>query len=122
LMLVSVGALAAVFVSEMLLGRIYVVTNDQTTTLALLETVQSGAVLGAMAPAMLAFFVGTGLAVRVFVSPPGPFRGPAIALGLGAALILAEIISAQVLLSQIGNILILVAGVGFARWLLVDSG
>jgi hypothetical protein len=52
--------------------------------------------------------------------PPTGKKGPLSAVGqwdsgFGAALILGEIISAQVLLSQIGNILILVAGIGFAR-------
>jgi hypothetical protein len=59
------------------------------------------------------------------VTPLASHRGP-ISLAcdlfaLGAALILAEIILAEVRFSQIGNILILVAGIAFARLLLRDQ-
>ena len=61
---------------------------------------------------LLAFFIGTGLAVVTLASSDGSFRWPAIMLGLGALLILGEIAPAQIILSQIGNILLLVAGIG----------
>jgi hypothetical protein len=118
LLVASVGALSAVFVSEMLLGRFVSQGADQAAAVALFQTFQSGAVLGALMPGLLAFFIGTGLFVTALASTPGPLRWPALCFALGAALILGEIISAQVLLSQIGNILILVAGIGFARVLL----
>jgi hypothetical protein len=47
---------------------------------------------------------------------------PALGFALGAILIMGEIILAKVLLSQIGNIMILVAGTGFARSLLRSRG
>jgi len=78
---------------------------------------QSPAVFAALVPGLLAFFVGTALAVFALASPAGPFRWPALALGLGALLIMGEIILAQVRLSQIGNIVMLIAGIGFARLL-----
>jgi hypothetical protein len=115
LTMVSVGALSAVFVFEMLLGRVISGGADQRTAVMVLETFQSGPVFFAILPGLLSFFIGIGLVVTALVSPAGPLRWPALVLGLGAALILAEIILAQVLLSQIGNILILVAGIGFAR-------
>jgi drug/metabolite transporter (DMT)-like permease len=62
-----------------------------------------------------AFFGSVAIMVTVLVRSRGPLRWLAIALGLGALLIFAEIITAQVLLSQIGNLLMLVAGVMFAR-------
>ena len=46
---------------------------------------------------------------------------PVLLLGLGTILILAEIASAQVLLSQIGNIVILAGSVAFA-WQIARSG
>jgi hypothetical protein len=121
LLVASVGALSAVFAFEMLLGR-FAARADQATTVALLETFQSGAVFGALMPALLAFFVGTALSMTPLASTPGPYRWPALVFALGATLILGEIISAQVLLSQIGNILIFVAGIGFARVLLRSRG
>lgn len=118
LMLVSVGALSAVFVFEMVLGRFISEGGDQRNAVTLLETFQSLTIFGALVPGLLAFFVGTGLAVSALATPAGPFRLPALGFGLGALLILGEIILAIVVLSQIGNILNLVAGIALARVLL----
>jgi hypothetical protein len=115
LMLAAVGALSAVFVFEMLLGRFVAAGVERTTAVTLLETFMGPAVFPALAPGLFAFFVGTGLAVGPLASSASPLRGPAQVFALGAALILAEIISAQVLLSQIGNVLCLAGSVWFAR-------
>jgi hypothetical protein len=117
LLVVAVGAFAAVFVGEMLIGRFISGGADQATASLLLETFQSD-VFVTLVPGLLAFFVGVALAVVSLASTAGPFRWPALGLALGAVLILGEIISAQVLLSQIGNSIILVAGIAFARVLL----
>ena len=59
--------------------------------------------------------IGTGAFCAVFVCEiGGRLRWPALVLGVGAFLILAEIITAKVLLSQIGNVVILAASVTFA--------
>jgi hypothetical protein len=112
LLLASVGALSAVFAFEMVLGSF--VAADRGAAVVLLETFNSRVLL-ALLPGLLAFFVGTGLFVTPLVSTAGPLRWPALCLGLGALLILGEIITAQVILSQIGNVMILIAGIGFAR-------
>jgi hypothetical protein len=116
-MLVGVIALSTHLGFEMVLGRFLAAGADQTTAVTLLETYM-GTVFPALAPGLSAFFVGTGLAVVPLASRAGPLRGPALVFALGTALILGEIISAQVLLSQIGNVLCLVAGMWFARVLL----
>jgi len=113
LVLVSVGALSAVFAFEMVLGG-FAGGGDQESAVALLETFNSRVLL-VLLPGLLAFFVGTAFFVAPLASTAGPLRWPALCFGLGALLILSEIISAQVILSQIGNVLILLAGVGFAR-------
>jgi hypothetical protein len=117
LLLASVGAFSAVFAFEMLIGRFISKGADQATAVVLLETFQSG-VFVALAPGLLAFFIGTGLAVMSLASAAGPFRWPALGLALGAVLILGEIILAEVRLSQIGNLVSLAAGIAFARALL----
>ena len=114
LLLISVGALSAQIVFEMLLGRFLAESANREAAVTLLATYWSR-VLGALMPGLLAFFIGIGIAVVSLASTPGPFRWPALALGLGAVLILGEIILSEVLLSQIGNILILLAGIAFAR-------
>jgi len=122
LLLASVGALSAIFVFEMVLGRFIAAGADQSAAVALLETFQAGGIFGALGPGLLAFFIGTALAVVPLVSTASPFRWPAVAFALGAILIMGEIILAEVLLSQIGNILMLVAGIGFASPLLRGRG
>ena len=122
LLLASVGALSAVFVFEMLLGRFIGAGIDQSAAVALLETFQLGGIFGALGPGLLAFCIGTALSVVPLASTAGPFRWPALGFALGAILIMGEIILAEVLLSQIGNILILVAGIAFARLLLQGRG
>ena len=118
LMLVGVAALSAVITFEMLLGRFVASGADQTSAVSLLMTFMSGPVFAALVPGLLAFFVGSGLAVGAIAPVAGPMRWPALLYALGAALIFGEIASAIVLLSQIGNVLIWVAGIGFARALL----
>ncbi len=118
LLLISTAAFSAIFVFEMLLGRVILDGADTATATALLDTFQSGQVFGAIAPAALAFFVGIGLVLFALVSEPGRFRWPAVVLALGAIFIFAEIVSSEVILSQIGNILIFLAGTAFA-WLMV---
>jgi hypothetical protein len=122
LLLVSMGALSAVFVFEMVLGRLIAAGADQSAAVALIDTFQSGSIFGALGPGLLAFFIGTALIVVPFASTANPFRWPAVAFGLGAILIMGEIILAEVRLSQIGNVLILVGGIGFASPLLRGRG
>ncbi len=119
LMLVSVGALSSVFTFEMLLGRVIAEGGDPATAVALLQTFQSTEVFLAILPGLLAFFVGTSCFVVSLSARADPFRWPALGFAVGAALILGEIILAEVLLSQVGNIVILMAGTSFA-WLLLQ--
>jgi len=113
LLLASVGALSAVFAFEMTLGS-FAAGGNQGAAVALLETFSSH-VLIALLPGLLAFFVGVGLLVASLASTSGPYRWPALCLELGALFILGEIVAAKVILSQIGNLLILLAGIWFAR-------
>jgi hypothetical protein len=118
LLIASVGALSGVFLSEMMLGRFISEGADQRSAVALLRTFQSLTIFGALVPGLLAFFIGIGFAVVALAKPAGPFRLPALGYGLGALSILGEIVLAIVLLSQIGNLLMLGAGLATARVLL----
>jgi hypothetical protein len=120
LMLASAAVLSAVFVFEMLLGRFISDGADDAAAVALIDTFQSTAISGALLPGLLAFFIGAMLTVVSFASSTDPFRWPALILALGVLLIMGEIILAQVLLSQIGNILTLMAGIRFS-WLLLPG-
>jgi hypothetical protein len=121
LMLASVGAFSAVFMFEMMLGQFIAQGAGVAAGTALLNTFQSPEISLALGPALLLFFVGTGLAVWSLASAADPFRWPAFGFALGTGLILGEIVLAQVRLSQIGNIVALASGAAFARLLLRDS-
>ena len=115
LMVAGVGALSAVFAFEMLLGRFIATGIGNPADTTLLETFMGPSVFAVLGPALFAFFLGSWLAVGTLGSRRGPLRSASLVFGLGTVLILAEIISAQVLLSQIGNVLCLVGGGLFAR-------
>jgi hypothetical protein len=119
LLIASVGALSAVFTFEMVEGA-FAARADRAAAVALLETFNSR-VLVALAPGLLAFFVGTGLFVVPLASSLSRLRWPAVCFGLGAILILGEIVTAQVVLSQVGNVLMFLGGIGFARALLSEE-
>jgi hypothetical protein len=120
LILIGVAAFCGVFVTEMLIGRYVSEGADAAATTALLETFQSGRVLGAVMVGGIAFFAGVGAFAIPLVKDGGSFRWPALAFIVGALLILAEIMTSEVLLSQAGNVVILAAGAVFA-WMILES-
>lgn len=116
LILIGVAGSAAIFVTEMLVGRLASVGAAATEDL--LEAMFSGPIAGPMMPVTLALFVGAALFAVPLIVDPGPLRWPAVVFLVGISLVLAEITSSQVLLSQIGNLLIWIGSVAFA-WLVV---
>jgi hypothetical protein len=118
LMLVGVAAFASVFVGEMLVGRFVLDGADPAAAAALLGGMFSGPILAAVGPAMLAFFVGTVAFAVPLMRIGGTLRWAAALILVGTLFILAEILSAQVLLSQIGNVLAL-CGSTMAAWLIL---
>jgi len=115
LSLIGVASFAAVFVGEMLIGRYVSDGADVSAATKLLETFQSGFILGAVMAGGIAFFLGVGAMAVPLVYAGGPLRWPALAFVAGALLVGGEIITAQVLLSRMGNLAFLVGGILFAR-------
>jgi hypothetical protein len=120
LMLVGVAAIASVFVGEMLVGRFVLDGADPAAAAALLGSMFSGPILAAVGPAMLAFFVGTVAFAVPLMRTGGTLRWAAALILIGTLFILAEILSAQVILSQIGNILAF-CGSATAAWLILHG-
>ncbi|HZD37079.1 MAG TPA: hypothetical protein VE664_00395 [Actinomycetes bacterium] len=116
LLLTGAAGVSAVFVAEMLAGRLG--AGGAAATEDLLDAMFSGPIAAPMIPVMLAFFVGTAVFALPLILRSGPLRWPAVVLLVGVLLILAEIISSQVLLSQIGNLLAWGGSAAFA-WLVV---
>ena len=120
LILVGTAAISSVFVGEMLIGRFVLDGADPAAATDLLESMFSGPILAAVGPAMLAFFVGTAVFAIPLIRAGSELRWAAAAILIGVLLILAEILSAQVLLSQIGNVLAFL-GSATAAWLMLHG-
>jgi hypothetical protein len=116
LVVIGVGGAAAIFVAEMLAGRLS--SLGVAATEDFLDTMFSGPIAGPMMPVALAFFVAAAVFAMPLIADSGPLRWPAVIFLVGTLLVLAEILSSQVLLSQIGNLLIWSGSAAFA-WLLV---
>ena len=118
LVLIGTSAFASIFVGEMLIGRYVTDGANATAGKALLDSMFSGPMVAAVGPAALAFFAGTAVFAIPLMRAGGGLRRVAVLYSAGALLILAEILSAEVLLSQIGNIVIFIGG-ATAAWLLL---
>jgi hypothetical protein len=118
LSLIGVASFAAIFVGEMLIGQYVSDGADASAATKLLETFQSGPILGAVMVGGIAFFLGVAAMAVPLILAGGLLRWPALAFIVGAFLIGGEIITAQVLLSQIGNLAFLGGGILFAREIL----
>jgi hypothetical protein len=118
LILVGAAALASIFVGEMLVGRFVLDGADPAAATDLLESMFAGPLLAAVGPAMLAFFVGTAAFAIPLMRTGGRMGWAAAIILIGVLLILAEILSAQVILSQVGNILAF-CGSATAAWLIL---
>lgn len=109
LLLVGLSAFSAIFASEMLVGRYAAQGASASATADLLRTLQSAPVLGVLGVLGSAFFVGVAAFAIPFIREGGPWRAPSLLFALGSLLVLAEIISAQVVFSQVGNVTMAVA-------------
>jgi hypothetical protein len=109
LLLVGLSAFAAIFASEMLVGRYAADGADASVTADLLRALQSGPVLGVLGLLGSAFFAGIAAFTIPFIREAGRWRAPSVLLALGAVLVLVEIISAQVIFSQAGNVVLAAA-------------
>lgn len=115
LTLIGLASFAAIVVGEMLIGRYVSDGADAAAATKLLATFQSGPILGAVMLGGIGLFLGVAAMAVPLIRAGGSPRWPALAFVAGAILIAAEIITAQVLLSQIGNLTFLVGGILFAR-------
>jgi hypothetical protein len=118
LVLIGVASFTPIFVTEMYIGRLVLNGASAAQTAVLLETFESPWILGALLIGLIAFFVGIALFAFPLIVSEGQYRWPAIIVVVAAIFLIIEIVSAQVLSSQIANILFLVGGVAFAWRLL----
>lgn len=120
LILMGTAAFASIFVGEMLVGRFVLDGATPAAATDLLESMFSGPILAAVGPAMLAFFAGTAAFAIPLMRTGGRIGWAAAIILLGVLLVLAEILTAQVILSQIGNILAF-CGSATTAWLILQG-
>jgi hypothetical protein len=80
-----------------------------------------GPVVAAVGPAVLAFFVGTLMFAIPLLRGSEQLRRPVALIVIGVLFVLAEILSARVVFSRIGNIVVL-CGSAEAAWLIARAG
>jgi hypothetical protein len=112
LILTGATGTAGIFAVEAVAGRLALV--GPAATKSILDTLFSAPVAVPIFAIALCFFVGVIVLTVPVIGRPGPGRWPAVTLLVGILLILAEITSSQVLLSQLGNVLVWLGSVGFA--------
>lgn len=119
LVLTGAAGVSAIFVTEMVAGRLGSVSPDSTKSL--LDTFFSPQVAIPVFAVGLGFFVGSIMFAVRMISGSRRLRMPAIVLLVGLLSIVAEIAASQVVLSQVGNVLVWVGSVGLARVLSRDD-
>jgi hypothetical protein len=120
LVVVGTAAFASIFVFEMLAGLFVSGGADPASATALLERFFSGPIFLVLGPAMLAFLVGTTVFAAPLIRAGGPLRWAAVLILTGLLLVFAEILSAEILLSQVGNILAFLGG-ATAAWVILSG-
>ena len=118
LTMIGAAGFASILVWEMLVGRLALDGVHTAGATALLENMLSGPVMAAVGPAMLAFVVGVALFAIPLMRAGGTLGWAAGLILLGVLFVVVEILSAQVIFSQIGNILAF-CGSATAAWLIL---
>jgi hypothetical protein len=121
LMMIGVAGFAAVITGEMLASRLVLDGVGNAAPISLWTNLFMGPVVAVVGPALAAFFVGTLMAAIPLLRGSARLRRPIALIVIGVLLVLAEILTAQVVFSQIGNIAVLCGGAEVA-WLLARSG
>jgi hypothetical protein len=117
LMMIGTAGFASIINGEMLASRLVPDGVGNAAPISLWTNLFRGPVVAAVGPALLAFFVGTFMFAIPLLRGSEGLRRPVALIVLGALFVLAEILTARVLFSQIGNVLVLF-GSAEAAWLI----
>jgi hypothetical protein len=117
LMMIGTAGFASIITGEMLASRLVLDGVGNAAPISLWTNLFMGPVAVAVGPALLAFFVGTLMFAIPLLRGSERLRRPVALMVIGALLVLAEILTARVLLSQIGNVVVLL-GSAEAAWLI----
>ena len=117
LIMIGTAGFASVITGEMLASRLLLDGVGNAATISLWTNLFMGPVAAAVGPALLAFFVGTFMFAIPLLRGSERLRRPVALIVIGALFVLAEILTARVLFSQIGNVVVLF-GSAEAAWLI----
>jgi hypothetical protein len=121
LIMIGTAGFASIVTGEMLASRLVLDGVGSGAPISLWTNLFMGPVVAAVGPAVLAFFVGTIMFAIPLLRGSKRLRWPIALIVIGVFLVLAEILTARVVLSQIGNIAVL-CGSARTAWLIARSG
>ena len=117
LLMIGTAGFASIITGEMLASRLVLDGVGNSAAISLWTNLFMGPVVAAVGPALLAFFVGTFMFAIPLLRGSERLRRPVALIVIGALFVLAEILTARVLFSQIGNVVVLL-GSAEAAWLI----
>ena len=121
LVMIGTAGFASIVTGEMLASRLVLDGVGNDAPISLWTNLFMGPVVAAVGPALLAFFVGTFMFAIPLLRGSERLRRPVALILIGALFVLAEILTARVVFSQIGNIVVL-CGSAEAAWLITRAG
>jgi hypothetical protein len=116
LIMIGTAGFASVITGEMLASRLVLDGVGNAAPISPWTNLFMGPI-AAVAPALLAFFVGTFMFAIPLLRGSERLRRPVALIVIGVLFVLAEILTARVLFSQIGNVVAL-SGSAEAEWLI----
>lgn len=116
LVMIGTAGFASIITGEMLASRLVLDGVGNAAPISLWTNLFMGPVVVAVGPALLAFFVGTFMFAIPLLRGSRRLRRPVGLIVIGALFVLTEILTARVVFSQIGNIVVFCGSVEIA-WL-----
>jgi hypothetical protein len=121
LIMIGAAGFASIVTGEMLASRLVLDGTGNAAPISLWANLFMGPVAAVVGPAVLAFFLGTMIFAIPLLHGSTRLRWPVALIAIGVLFVLAEILTARVMFSQIGNIVAL-CGSAWAAWLIARSG
>ena len=121
LIMIGAAGLASIVTGEMLASRLVLDGVGNAAPISLWTNLFMGPVAAAVGPALLALFVGIIMFAIPLLRGSERLRRPVGLIVIGVLFVLAEILTARVLFSRIGNIVVLCGSVE-AAWLIARAG
>ncbi|HEU5258626.1 MAG TPA: hypothetical protein VFU28_21715 [Vicinamibacterales bacterium] len=121
LMMIGTAGFASIISGEMLASRLVLDGVGDAAPISLWTNLFMGPVAAAVGPALLAFFVGTLMSAIPLVRGSARLRWPVALIVIGVLFVLAEILTARVVFSRIGNVLVF-CGSASVAWVIVRAG